>query len=128
VAADSLPPLVAGSAPPLFVVSLAAPPIALLSDAPLSLPPLEDSSPLPLDSSPEAVEDVPSLDLVVEVLEVEVVCTAAASALVSVGGAMSGVLFGTASLTLLPPPQAARLTEHSSTMLAAIAARAEAFN
>jgi hypothetical protein len=129
VAADSLPPLVAGSAPPLFVVSLeAAPPVALLSDAPLSLPPLEDSSPLPLDSSPEAVEDVPSLDLVVEVLEVEVVCTAAASALVSVGGVMSGVLFGTASLTLLPPPQAARLTEHSSTMLAAIVARAEAFN
>jgi hypothetical protein len=130
VAADSLPPLVALSAPPLFAVPpLEVPPAApLLSDAPLSLPPLEDSSPLPLDSSPDAVEDVPSLDLVVEVLEVEVVCTAAASALVSVGGVMSGVLFGTASLTLLPPPQAARPTEQSKMALAAMIARPEALN
>ncbi len=129
MAADSLPALVAGSAPPLFAVSLeAAPPVALLlSDAPLSLllPPLEEASPLPLDSSPDPVEEVPSLDLAVEVVEVEVVCTAAFSALVSVGGMMSGVLFGTASLTLLPPPQAVRLTEHNSTTLAAIATRAD---
>jgi hypothetical protein len=112
--------LVAGAAPPLFAVSLeAAPPVApLLSDAPLSLPPLDDASPLALDSSPDAVE-VPSLDLAVEVLEVEVLCTAAASALVSVGGVMSGVLFGTASLTLLPPPQAVSPTAHSSKMPAA---------
>jgi len=120
VAADSLPGLVAGSAPPLFAVSLeAAPPVALLlSDAPLSLPPLDDASSLALASSLEEPE-VPSLDLAVEVVEVEVVCTAAFSALVSVGGMMSGVLFGTASLTLLPPPQAARPTAHSSKMLAA---------
>jgi hypothetical protein len=120
VAADSLPALVAGSAPPLFAVSLeAAPPVALLlSDALLSLPPLDDASSLALASSLEEPE-VPSLDLAVEVLEVEVVCTAAFSALVSVGGVMSGVLFGTVSLTLLPPPQAARPTAHSSKMLAA---------
>jgi hypothetical protein len=105
----------------------AAPPVApLLSDAPLSLAPLDDASPA-ADSSLDAPEE-PSLDLaveVVEVVEVEVLCTAAASALVSVGGVMSGVLFGTASLTLPPPPQALRPTEHSSTMLAAIAARAD---
>ena len=120
MAADSLPALVAGSAPPLFAVSLeAAPPVALLlSDALLSLPPLDDASSLALASSLEEPE-VPSLDLAVEVLEVEVVCTAAFSALVSVGGVMSGVLFGTVSLTLLPPPQAARPTAHSSKMLAA---------
>jgi hypothetical protein len=126
VAADSLPALVAGSAPPLFAVSLEpAPPVApLLSDAPLSLLPLDDASSLALASSLEESE-APSLDLAVEVVEVEVVCTAAFSALVSVGGMMSGVLFGTASLTLLPPPQAVRLTEHSSTTLAAIATRAD---
>jgi hypothetical protein len=93
----------------------------LLSEAPLSLPPLDSASSLPLDSSPEE----PSLDLpveVVDVLAVEVLCTAAFSALVSVGGVMSGVLLGTASLTLLPPPQAPRPTEQSSRMLAAIAA------
>jgi len=125
VAADSLPPLGAAS-PPLFAVPPAEVPPAdspLLSDAPLSLPSLDgddDDSSLPLDdSSPDAVEEVPSLDLAVEVLEVEVVCTAAFSALVSVGGVMSGVLFGTVSLTLLPPPQAVRPTAHSSKMLAA---------
>jgi hypothetical protein len=52
-------------------------------------------------------------------VEVDVVCTEAFSALVSVGGVISGVLFGTASLTLLPPPQALRPTPHSSTKLAA---------
>jgi hypothetical protein len=119
VAADSLPALLAGSAPPLFDVSLeAAPPVALLlSDAPLSLPPLDDASSLALASSLE--EPVPSLDLAVDVVAVEVVCTAAFSALVSVGGVMSGVLFGTASLTLLPPPQAASPTAHSNKMPAA---------
>ena len=39
----------------------------------------------------------------VEVVAVDVVCTAAASALVSVGGVSSGVLLGTASDTLVPP-------------------------
>jgi hypothetical protein len=123
VAADSLPALV-GSAPPLFVVSLeAAPPVApLLSEAPLSLPPLEDASSPAADSSLDAPVE-PSLDLAVEVVEVEVVCTAAFSALVSVGGEISGVLFGTASLTPPPPPQAARPTEQNKTALAAMIAR-----
>jgi len=119
VAVDSLPPLLAVSPPPVFAVPPAeVPPAAPLSDAPLSLPPLDAASPLPLDSSPEE----PALDLAVEVfgvVAVEVVCTVAFSALVSVGGVISGVLFGTASLTLLPPPQAPRPTAHSSKMLAA---------
>ena len=38
----------------------------------------------------------------------DVVCTAAFSALVSFGGVMSGVLLGTESDALLPPPQAPR--------------------
>jgi hypothetical protein len=97
----------------------AAPPVApLLSEAPLSLPPLDDASSLVLASSLDAPVE-PSLDLAVEVVEVEVVCTAAFSALVSVGGEISGVLFGTASLTLLPPPQAASPTAHSNKMPAA---------
>jgi hypothetical protein len=129
VAADSLPPLAAVSpALPLFAAPPAEVPPAdspLLSDAPLSLPPLVDDSSLPLDSPPDPVEVLPSLDFAVEVVAVEVVCTAAFSALVSVGGMMSGVLFGTASLTLLPPPQAPRPTAHSSKMLTAIAARAD---
>jgi hypothetical protein len=77
----------------------------------------------PLDSgvelSPVAVVDV------VDVVAVEVVCAAAFSAVVSVGGVMSGVLFGTASLTLLPPPQAARPTEQSKMALAAMIARVD---
>jgi hypothetical protein len=123
VAADSLPPLAASSllAPPLAEVPPADSP--LLSEAPLSLPPLDDASSLASLSSPEE----PSLDLPVDVVEVavEVVCTAAFSALVSVGGVMSGVLFGTESLALLPPPQAPRPTEHSKRTLAASAARDE---
>jgi hypothetical protein len=99
----------------------------LLSEAPLSLPPLEDASSPAADSSLDAPVE-PSLDLAVEVVEVEVVCTAAFSALVSVGGEISGVLFGTASLTLPPPPQAARPTGQSSRRPAAITARPEALN
>ena len=44
----------------------------------------------------------------VEVVEVEVVWAAAFSAVVSVGGVMSGVLLGTTSEVLLPPPHAAK--------------------
>jgi hypothetical protein len=111
------------ASPPVFAVPPAEVPPAdspLLSDAPLSLPPLEAASSLLLDSSPDPVAPS-SLDLAVEVFEalVEVVCTAAFSALVSVGGVMSGVLFGTVSLTLEPPPQAPRPTAQSSKMLAA---------
>jgi hypothetical protein len=123
VAADSLPPLAAVSPAPLFAVPPAEVPPAglLLSLAPPELPPLGDASSLAFASSTDELGEA-SLDLaveVVEVVEVEVLCTAAASALVSVGGVMSGVLFGTASLTLPPPPQAASPTAHSSKMPAA---------
>jgi hypothetical protein len=120
VAADSLPPLAALSPLPVFAAPPAeVPPAGLpLSLASPELPPLGDVSSLALASSPVELGE-PSLDLAVDVLEVEVVCTAAFSALVSVGGMMSGVLFGTASLTLLPPPQAASPTAHSNKMPAA---------
>jgi hypothetical protein len=50
-----------------------------------------------------SLEGVLVVLLEVAVVDVEVVCAAAASALVLVGGVMSGVLFGTVSDTLLPP-------------------------
>jgi hypothetical protein len=65
------------------------------------------------DSSPVVVFGV------VDVVEVEVVCTDAFSALVSVGGVMSGVLFGTASETLLPPPHELKVTPQRSVAVAA---------
>jgi hypothetical protein len=59
----------------------------------------------PLDSA--SVDSVPLLvDVFVAVVDVEVVEAAAFSALVSAGGVMSGVLFGAASETLLPPHDA----------------------
>lgn len=84
----------------------------------LSLP--EDASDS-LEPSPE--EDSLLVELVfLAVVEVEVVCTAAFSALVSAGGVMLGVLFGTASETVLLP-QAPRLRQ-SSTKHATTARRA----
>jgi hypothetical protein len=80
-----------------------------------------------LDDSPEELSPEPLLAVVevVDVVEVEVVCAAAFSALVSVGGVMSGALFGVTSETLLPPPQAARVKPQSkSRAVAVIAARA----
>ena len=54
------------------------------------------------DSSP--VDELSPVVLVlVAVVDVEVVCAAAFSALVSAGGVMSGVFLGTDSETLLPP-------------------------
>ncbi len=70
-------------------------------------------------------DEEPSLALLVvfvAVVEVDVVCTAAASALVLVGGVTSGVLLGTASDTLAPP-QALNASPHSSVAHAASAAR-----
>ena len=69
-------------------------------------------------------EDVsPVLLLALEVVVVEeVVCTAAASALVFVGGVMSGVLFGMVSETLALP-HAASTNPHSNAASAASAAR-----
>jgi hypothetical protein len=94
-----------------FVASLAgAPPPAPVSlEAGASLEELEAGVSLAV------VEPDASLDLleVLVVLVVEVVCAEAASALVFVGGVMSGVLFGTASETLaLPPPHALRAEAH----------------
>jgi hypothetical protein len=125
VPADSLAPLVAVSS--LFAVPPAEVPPAsplLVSLAPLELPPLDDVSPDSLLAGSLEDSEEPSVEVpfgVVDVVEVEVLCTAAFSALVSVGGVMSGVLFGTASLTLLPPPQATRPIGHSNRTLAAIA-------
>ena len=62
------------------------------------------------------------LVVLVDVVAVEVVCAAAASALVLVGGVISGVLLGTASETLAPP-QALSARPHSSVAHAASAAR-----
>ena len=64
-------------------------------------PPVPEDSPpaSPFPASPvEPLEEEPSLEVRVDLLavvEVEVVCTDAFSALVSVGGMMSGVLLGT---------------------------------
>lgn len=62
------------------------------------------------------------LVVLVAVVEVEVVCTEAFSALVSVGGVMLGVLFGTASETLLSP-QALSVATARSIAQAAIRTR-----
>ena len=73
------------------------------------------------------VEPVPSVDLGVDfvaVVDVEVVWTAAFSAAVSLGGVMSGVLLGTASEALLPPPHAASVVAARSVTESASAARA----
>ncbi len=59
----------------------------------------------------------------VPVVDVEVVCTAAFSALVSDGGVISGVLLGTASETLLLP-QAVTLKPSSATQATVVATRA----
>jgi len=98
---DSLPPLglaplpaddfSSGAAPPEEPDSLEA---SLLVDS-SSPPSLLDVSPVP-PSAPLPV-------VFVAVADVEVVCTAAFSALVSAGGVMFGVLLGTASETLLLP-------------------------
>ena len=87
-------------------------------------PAFDDASLLSLGVVSPLVEEL-SLALVVfaDVVEVDVVCAAATSALVFVGGVMSGVLLGTASETLVPP-QAPSVNPHSNTAHAASAARA----
>jgi hypothetical protein len=64
-----------------------------------------------------------AVDFVVVEVDVELVCADAASAVVFVGGVISGVLLGTASETLLPP-HALSATPQSSTVNAASATRA----
>ncbi len=74
---------------------------------------------LPSDAAAEDPEDV----RLVDVVETAVASPAAFSALVFVGGMISGVVFGTASATLLPPhPPSA--TAQSPAAAAAAAARA----
>jgi hypothetical protein len=63
------------------------------------------------------------LFVLVVVADVEVFCDAAASALVFVGGLISGVLLGTASETLVPP-HALTVRPQSSAAQAASATRA----
>ncbi len=125
-AADSPPPFEAVSlAADLFCSPAAAPPeeLASFEDAPLEddslLPPLPAASPLEDEPSPLVLL---ALVVLADLVEVEVVCTAA-SALVLVGGVMSGVLFGTASETLLPP-HAPSVSPHTTAAHAATATRA----
>jgi hypothetical protein len=83
----------------------------------------EDGSLLSLAGvSPAAVVLSLVFVLLVELVPVELVCAAAASALVSVGGVSSGVLLGTASETLVPP-QALNANPQSSAAHAASAKR-----
>jgi hypothetical protein len=120
-AADSLlfPPFPPVSELEGFSFSADAPPDALVSfELSFLLASLAAASPLDDDSSLVVV-----VFGVVDVVEVEVVCTDAFSALVSVGGVMSGVLFGTASEALLPPPHALKVTPQRSVAVAASAAR-----
>ncbi len=105
-----------------FSFSAAAPPE---EPAVLGALELEEVSPPALEElSPPEEELSPLLPVVfvVEVVEVEVLCAAAASALVFVGGVISGVLLGTASETLAPP-HALNATPHSSAAHAASSAR-----
>ncbi len=118
--ADSLP-LVALSPEAAFSFSPAdAPPEALdsLEPAPLGDPALLSlfALSLPEDSEEVLSPVVPVVPVVlVDVVEVEVVWMAAFSALVSVGGVMLGVLFGTASETLLLPQAPSVSTARSAT-------------
>jgi hypothetical protein len=104
-----------------FSFSAAAPPE--VPAVPDELDP-EDGSLLSLVGvSPVEVELSLVFVVFVEVVAVEVVCAAAASALVFVGGVSSGVLLGTASETLVPP-QALNAKPQSSAAHAASAMRA----
>ena len=79
----------------------------------------------PFDSLEEPEPSVVvAVDLVALVEVVDVVAEAAFSALVSFGGTMSGVLFGTTSEELELPPHAPRATPAARTAVAASAARA----
>jgi hypothetical protein len=107
----------------VFSFSATVPPAGEPVAAPVPLPALDDSEPaapllVSLLGDPE--EAVPA-EVLVAVVDVRT--PAAFSALVFVGGVISGVLFGTASATLLPPqPLTAR--PQSAAAEAATAARA----
>jgi hypothetical protein len=109
-----------GSLGAAFSFSAAAPPE--VPAVPAELDP-EDGSLLSLAGvSPVDVEVSLVFVVFVEVVPVEVVCAAAASALVSVGGVSSGVLLGTVFEALLPP-QALNARPQSSAAQAASATR-----
>lgn len=99
--------------------SPAAPPAALAGASVAA----EASVLAPVALSLPAAELSVGLAALVFVVElVEVVCAEAASALVFVGGVMSGVLLGTESVTCaVLPPQAASVTPHSTAAQAASA-------
>jgi hypothetical protein len=104
-----------------FSVSAEAPPEApdvagSLSLEEASLPSLADDSPLEELSLPLLVV------VLVVVVEEDAAFAAAASALVSVGGVISGVLLGTASETLAPP-HALNVSPHRTIAHAASARR-----
>jgi hypothetical protein len=110
-AALSLEAGFSAAAPPEGVASLAG--VALEAGSLLS----------PVVLSPLAgVASLGALVVLVEVV-VEVFCAVAASALVFVGGVTSGVLFGTASDTVVPPHPLS-VSPHSSAAHAASARRA----
>ena len=79
------------------------------------------SASLPEDSEVAELED--PVELLPVELEVELALAAACSALVSFGGVISGVLFGTGSETLVPP-QALRPAAASSASTSASVRRA----
>ena len=90
-------------APPAFCSSVAGAPPELPASP---VPPLGwEALPSPSELSAPLPEEPSLLVLVVlvAVVAVDVVWTAARSALVSVGGVISGVLLGTGTETLLPP-------------------------
>jgi hypothetical protein len=104
-----------------FSVSAAAPPEApevagsvSFEEAPVLS--LADDSPL------EALSLALVVVVLVVVVDEDAAFAAAASALVSVGGVISGVLFGTASETLAPP-HALSVSPHSTIAHAASATR-----
>ncbi len=98
-----------------FSFSAEAPPEGVASpelpeeDSPVELSPSEEDSPED-ELSPEELVEV-----LVDVVDVAVVCTAAFSALVSDGGVISGVLLGTASETLLEPHAPSETPARSAT-------------
>lgn len=122
-AAASLPSLV-GSA---VAAGFSASPAVAPPDAELLGVSLDGAEASPAGSSEPADVEDSALLLVLAfvedvVVEVEIVFAAAASALVFVGGVMSGVLEGTVSDTLVPP-QALSARPHSSAAQAPSAPR-----
>jgi hypothetical protein len=97
-------------------------PLPELSLPAASSPPAAAASP-PEDAADSSLAPVAVPALLLEEVEVEGFWAAAFSALVSVGGMMSGVLFGTVSEAWLDPPQAVSGMPVNTTSEATSAAR-----